>query len=265
MNDVVGPSRAPTTLQTAERALAFLEHVATAAQPPTVRDVAGALQLNITTTYHLLRTLTGRGYVERRPDATLVLGSRVGVLVRGYQDVFDLDRRLSAVVDDLALRTAETAYLSTLEHGSVLLRVLVEGSQPLRVAGLSVGHSGNEHRRSSGKAVLAHLSPADRERVLASSLRGLAIEDRAAALQELDAELERTRERGWSLDVGESSVGVSSVGAAIFRPDGSVYGAVGVVTPTTRMERSQASYAQAVTAAADEASTLLRHSGGVPS
>lgn len=263
MNDEAVSGKAPTTLQTVERALAFLECVATSSRPPTVRDVSTALQLNITTCYHLLRTLSLRGYIERQPDATLILGSRVGVLARGYQDVFDLDQRLSALVHGLARQTAETAYLSTLEGSSVMLRVLVEGSQPLRVAGLSVGQTGNEHRRSSGKAVLAHLGPADRNSVLAASLRGLPDEARAATLQELDGELERTRQRGWSLDVGESSVGISSVGAVVLRPDGSVYGAVGVVTPTTRMERSRASYAKAVTTAAQEASRLLLHSGEV--
>ena len=54
------------TLQTVERALSFLEYVATAPVPPNVRDVAKALDLNITTSYHLLRTLVARMQVSPR-------------------------------------------------------------------------------------------------------------------------------------------------------------------------------------------------------
>ena len=41
-----------TTLQTAARALAFLKYVAECAQPPQLKEVAAALEINITICYH---------------------------------------------------------------------------------------------------------------------------------------------------------------------------------------------------------------------
>ena len=51
------------TLQTAERALGFLEALANAGEPLRVKDVSAQLGVNLTTAYHLLNTLQGRDYV----------------------------------------------------------------------------------------------------------------------------------------------------------------------------------------------------------
>ncbi|WP_159618725.1 IclR family transcriptional regulator [Arthrobacter zhaoguopingii] len=245
------------TLQTVERALTFLELVASAPEPPTVQTVAAALELNITTCYHLLRTLVARGYVERHDDLTLTLGSQVGLLFRAYQDTFDVNESLASIVNRLAEQTSETAYLSVRDGRSVILKVLVEGSQPLRVSGLYVGQSGNEHIRSSGKAVLAHLDPPAQAEMLAQALQNLSASEREAVSRRLVAELDNTRKRGWSLDGQESDLGISSVGAPVFDARGNVFGAVGVVTPTTRMDRFQPFFVDAVRSAAAEATELL--------
>lgn len=246
------------TLQTVERALTFLEHIAAAPKPQTVQDVSAALNLNITTCYHLMRTLLARGYLERRDDATLTLGRQVGVLFGAFQQSLDMDQSLAALVHQLAKATSETSFLSVLDETKVMIRVLAEGSQPLRVSGLYVGLTGNEHRRSSGKAILAHVGDAQRNAILSRSLSGLSREKREALLGDLMPDLDRTRQRGWSLDGGRTETGISSVGAPVFNAAGQVYGAIGVVTPSFRMDRSQAEFVEAVTDVAQRATALLQ-------
>ena len=255
----ISPDSPQNTLQTVDRALTFLEIVASAEKPLTVKDVAAALQVNLTTTYHLLRTLMAHGYIERHDDLTLSLGRGLGILLRAYQRNFDVDERLGRVVDELARQTSETAFLSVRDGDTVNLRVLVEGTQPLRVSGLFVGMTGNEHHRASGKAVLACLPRAERDSMLAAALAGLSGAERATELAKLQPELAATEKRGWSLDHQESDVGISSVGAPVFGPGGEVYGAVGVVTPTLRMDRSQDRYVEMVKSAAAEMTEFLRH------
>ncbi|MFJ2991272.1 IclR family transcriptional regulator [Pandoraea sp. NPDC087047] len=247
------------TLQTVERALSFLEYVASAQSAPTVQQVALELDLNITTCYHLMRTLLARDYLERREDATLVLGSRVGVLFGAYQQKFNVDQGLATLVGNLAEQTQETAFLSVLEDSKVILKVLAEGSAPrLRVTGLYVGHSGNEHRRASGRAILAYVSAQEKDAILSRSLADVSGRERSAILKRLKAELEVTRKRGWSMD-GEASVdGISSIGAPVFDAAGEVYGAVGIVTPTCRMDRSKDIYVDSVKSIARDATGLLK-------
>jgi IclR family acetate operon transcriptional repressor len=245
------------TLQTVERALTFLEHVAAASEPPTVQDVSVALKLNITTCYHLMRTLLARGYLERRQNATLALGNKVSTLYGAYQQSFSIHESLAATVNRLADETSETCYFSALEGGSVIIKVLVEGSQPLRVSGLYVGLTGNEYRRSSGRAVLAHVGAEKRAMILANSLSGLSLIVQESITKELEQELEATRQRGWSMDGEQTELGISSIGAPVFDSEGEVYGAVGVVAPTFRMDRSKSELISFVTAAAREATGML--------
>jgi IclR family transcriptional regulator, acetate operon repressor len=246
------------TLQTVERALAFLEYVAAARDPQTVQQVAAALDLNITTCYHLMHTLIARGYIERNDDATLNLGTQVSVLFASYQQKFSIGQRLADVVNRLALQTYETAFLSILEDRKVVLKVLTEGSQALRVSGLYVGISGNEHRRASGRAILANLSEVERNAILENSLANLSVRERSATRKALKEELELTLKRGWSMDGEQSEHGISSIGAAVFDARGKVYGAIGVVTPTFRMDRSKAAFVEAVMEASHKATKLVQ-------
>lgn len=245
------------TLQTVERALTFMEYVASMETPPTVQQVSSALDLNITTCYHLMRTLLARGYLERRVNATLVLGSKVGLLFKAYQKTFNIELGLGAVIDRLAETTSETCFLSVLERNAVVLKVLIEGSQNLRVGGLYVGLSGNEHRRASGKAVLAHVDATKRKAILESSLADLPARKRKAVMEELQKELDATESRGWSLDQAQTENGIMGIGAPVFNARGKVYGALGVVAPTFRMEKSQQDYVDQVLSAAQEATALL--------
>ncbi|WP_224167185.1 IclR family transcriptional regulator [Arthrobacter sp. StoSoilA2] len=256
MKPVSNSSKQPT-LQTVERSLSFLEFVASSPEPPTVQRVADALDLNITTCYHLLRTLVARGYIKRHDNLTLSLGEQVGVLFRTYQQKMDIDESLKGMVDTLASKTSETAYLSVLDGNRVVLKVLVEGSQQLRVSGLFVGQSGNEHLRSSGKAVLAHLDDEARAAMLADVVDGMSASETESLLDRLGHELDQTRKRGWSMDEQGSDIGISSIGGPIFDSRGRIYGAIGVVTPTTRMERLQDHYVECVRAVAADATALL--------
>lgn len=246
------------TLQTVDRAIAFLEHVAAASKPPTVRDVAEALDLNITTCYHLLRTLVARGYVQRNEDGGLELGDRVGLLARGYRRAQNTEQYLSGVVKQLSIQTRETATLSLREGNSVVLKVLIEGTQRLRVAGLYVGLKGHEYRRAAGKAVLAHLDNSARNAMLKASVTELPERQRKMTLKSLEKELALTASRGWSLD-DQTEEGIVAIGAPIFQASGSVIGAVAIVLPAFRMEKSRQMFLGAVLAAAAEANELLKN------
>lgn len=88
----------PTVLLTVQRALAFLEAVATAERPPKLKDVSAQLGINITTAYHLMNTLKHSGYLVREADGTLRVGARASLLHRGMLRHFVLGRDLRPVV-----------------------------------------------------------------------------------------------------------------------------------------------------------------------
>ncbi len=247
-----------TTLQTVERAISFLEYVATASEPPHIKDVSEHLQLNITTCYHLLRTLAGKNYIKRRSDGKLELGDGIGVLFRNYRRATDTDEHLADAVRRLSAVTLETGFLSLVEGRKVVLKVLVEGSRRVRVAGLFVGLQGSEYRRASGKAVLAHLDEAQRGAMLEASLEGLSAQQRKQITKSLEKEFGQIRSRGYAMDEGETEEGITAIGAPLFDAAGLVIGALGIVSPNFRLEKSREIYVRETLAAAADASQFLK-------
>ena len=250
-------SPTPHTLQTVDRALNFLEFVATSDDPPTVKEVAAALQLNLTTSYHLLRTLVARGYVERDDAGRLRLGGGVGTLSHAYLSALDVRHDLTVLVRQITDATNETAFLSTLDGRSVILKELVEGTQPLRVGGLTVGYAGPELRRASGRAVLAFLDDGPRDDIVSRNLQSMPARDRESARRTVIEELRRIRERGFAVDDETSEAGVTGIAAPIFADAAGVYGAIGLVAPTSRVATSHDHYVDVVVDAAQRATHLL--------
>ncbi|MEO1055794.1 MAG: IclR family transcriptional regulator [Actinomycetota bacterium] len=254
-------SRTPHTLQTVDRALSFLEFVSTSNEPPTVKQVAAALDVNLTTSYHLLRTLVARGYLERDDEGRLRLGGAVGTLSHAYLNGLNVRGDLALLVRHINDDTNETAFLSTLDGQSVILKELVEGTQPLRVGGLTVGYAGPELKRASGRAVLAFLSDDPRDEIVLRNLQAMPPDERRLAQRTLEQELRRTRQRGWAIDDETSEAGVTGIAAPVFGPNRGVYGAIGLVAPTTRATESHDRYVAIVVATAQQATQLL---GGAP-
>lgn len=246
------------TLQTVERAIAFLEYVACASTPPNIRDVSAALNLNITTCYHLLRTLVAKSYIERNENGGLELGVGVETLIGGYRRFQDVEKSLSEIVKRLAAETLESAVFSRRDGQNVVLKVLVEGSHRLRVSGLSVGLQGNEYQRASGKVVMAHLDPEARAAMLEASVSQLPAKQRKTILKTLEKEWPQIVERGWAADE-QTEQGIIAICAPLFDSSGAVFGAIGIVTPTFRLEKSRDKFLDAIYQAAADANVVLKH------
>lgn len=260
---VGGPAREPSarmTLQTVERALSFLDFVARAPTPPTVRDAAEALGVNITTCYHLFNTLLARGFIERNPDSTLRIGFEAAVLYDGYRRGATESVRMSEFVTALAQQTQETAWVSRLVGDRVVLTAFEDGPQPVRAVGLVVGLSGQEHIRSSGRAVLAFVDDDHRDRILSTALAHLSAAERARTARALKKELAEVRERGWALDDEGYNAGILGIAAPYFDSAGEVLGAVGVWAPSTRGHATLDGLVADVTAAGARATATLGRS-----
>lgn len=232
-----------------------METVAQARRPPRLKEVAQALGVNTTTSYHLLNTLVRAGYLTRDSDGSLRIGSRAAILHQGLVRHFEIGRALMPVVEELAARTGETSYIAALSRQNVVIQALVEGDQAVRVTGLYVGFSGSENIRASGKAVLAHLPAAQRDAMLARCMTEATDDQLQAAI----ADLEIIRAQGWAMDDGQFQEGVCCIAAPFFGSGGAVAGSVSVSVPAARFPAIRQHIADAARDAAVRASGILGH------
>lgn len=226
-----------TTLRTVERALQVLEIVAAQTEMPQVRDVAELLGHNVSSTYHIVNTLIGRGYLVKNEAGRLAIGRKIGVLHASYLQRFDFGDTVRPLMAELAAKSGETVYLTRFLAQSSVIEVVQESKHSLRVTGLNVGYSGLEDRRASGKAVLAQLGDAELEGVFAGLHPEMSPPDRADALAALSRELRDIREQGFAFDDEEFDVGVCCVAVPYFLSGDMVGGAVAASAPAVRVER----------------------------
>ncbi len=246
-----------TTLKTVDRALSVLEIVATAPAPLPVRRVATALGHNVSSTYHLVNTLVARGYLTKDGAGDLRIGARVGTLYAALTRTSDLARQMRPILERLAAECGETVYLTHLIADRVVIEIVIESAQSLRVTGLAVGYSGSEDRRASGRVVMAFLPPAELELVLEHAHLGLSPEEKGSRRAKLFTDLPKIRELGFAYDNQLFEAGILGLAAPFFDAHGDVLGSVTVTAPTVREVQLLGPIKEQVLDAADDVSAEL--------
>lgn len=166
--DTIGADRpAPPDdfVRSVGRALRIVEIVA--AQPGLpVKAIARRAGLNLSTTYHLVRTLAYEGYLDRLPEGTYVAGEE---LSRRFYDVLGgLGRPQAAgsVLRHLSERTGLSSYMGRIKDGQVVVVDYVEGPGSPYLEDFERGLSVSAHATALGKALLLAMPRRDRCRYL---------------------------------------------------------------------------------------------------
>jgi IclR family acetate operon transcriptional repressor len=225
-----------TTLKTVERALDVLEMVAQSDEALQIKDIADKLDHNLSSTYHTVNTLLTRQYLHKSDRGGLTIGTKIGILSASLVRGSDFNADVRPLIAKLAADSGETVYMSLFIAGSAVIQIVIESKKSLRVTGLSVGYSGLEDRRASGKAVLAHLSTVELNKFFVALHPKISATERTNRLESLSMELAEVRERGYAFDEQNYEPGVCCVAAPFFLPDGTVGGSVAVSAPALRVD-----------------------------
>lgn len=202
-------------VQSVSRAFRILEEVGAGA-PLTVKAIARRCGLNLSTAYHLVRTLTYEGYLLRTPDGHYVLGSSVARRFRDLLASFDQPPEVREVLRHLSAITRRTVYIGQFVNGRILITDLVEGPESPHLEDLEVGLEVAAHATVIGKVLLAELPPARRTEYLSDQGMRPFTTRTVVDLDALDHELAAIGD-GPVLEHGEYRDGVSCVGAVVRR------------------------------------------------
>jgi len=193
------------------------------------KELARAAGISLPTTYHLLRTVTHEGYLQRLDDGGYVLGHRLDVVVRhggAARAVGQARPALEWLRDELN----SAVYLARYEDGEVVILDIVDSAKAPRID-LWVGIHDAAHATALGKSILGQLSADNREEYLSSH-----------PLHQLTRHTvvnpARLRDRlpdpdAVAMDNEEYAVGIGCLAAPVSTPD--VVGSIGVVTSPRRL------------------------------
>lgn len=194
--------------------------------PLGVRAVAQHLQLPLGSVHRILLDLEDEDIVERTPGNEWELSYRLMGITGLQLERIEFPRLARGYAEKIAEETRQTVNINALSGMNGVCIDKVRGSEGMQLD-LRIGSRGPLHCGGAGKAMLAYMSPADRERVLThplAALTALTITDPA----KLRAEIESIRQRGYSLDNDEVVVGVHCVGMPILDRSGRAVGAMSI-------------------------------------
>ena len=221
-----------TVSGTVLRALGLLDILVEEPRGLGLSAVARRAGLNKATAFRLLGSLQQARMVVQDPT-TGVYRPGLKLLRMAEQVAQALDFRAVSHphVERLAGAVGHAVLAGVLEGGEVVYVDHAQGSDELRVH-RQIGGRRSVHVSSIGKAILAHLPPAEAEAIVDACRferrTERTIVDPAAFL----AHLQEVRRRGWALVRDEDALGASSVSAPVFDRTDRVVGAIGISAPS---------------------------------
>lgn len=215
-------------------ALAILESFNPQYPKQTLSEISRRLAIPKASAWRNLAALERLGYVVRDPEThAYTLGPNVLGPARQFlkqNEMLPLARPLLA---NLATETGETAHLGVLQGGDVIYIEIAESPRHVRAI-VARGDRLPAHCVASGKAILAHAVEGIVEAIVAAGLPRLTPRTITSG-EELRADLELTRRRGYGLNLGEWTEDVVAASAPVFSHVGAVVGAIGVAAPLARL------------------------------
>src|SRR6185436_659325 len=123
-----------------------------------VKAIARKCDLNISTSYHLVRTLAYEGYLVRLPNGTYVIGETVA---RRFHDLLTSLQRppeAAVVLRQRSARVGLSSYLGLLHEERITVVELSETAASPYLEDFEVGLDVSAHATALGKALLCAMT-----------------------------------------------------------------------------------------------------------
>lgn len=224
-------------VQSVDRAIAILEILAREGSAG-VSEVAAEIGVHKSTAFRLLGALEDRDLVEQNSErGKYQLAFGILRLASAIPGRLDMVQQAQPVIDELAARLDETINIAVLrEHYAVNVQ------QALGSAALSthnwVGQLTPLHATSSGKILLAYLSPEERDAVLQRSGLTAYLPATITSREALLAELAHVREQDYATACEELEAGLNASATSIRDHTGKVVGALSASGPAFRFDKT---------------------------
>jgi IclR family acetate operon transcriptional repressor len=236
--------------------MTVLQAVADAPHPPTAATLARTCGYPRPTVYRIIAALTEQGMVGET-GGVYRLGTRLMSLASRAWSQFDLRAALAPELQALRDATGETVHLAVPAGHEMIYIDKLESPGPVRMVS-RVGSSVALHSSAVGKAYLAALDEAARERLLRDLPLAARMPSTVTSLPALRAALGEAAARGYAMDNEENEPGIVCYGVALRDAAGRPVAGVSVSTLLfRRRDDPQAAYIEPLLRLRDAAAAKL--------
>lgn len=243
------------------RAFALLDDLAETPHGATLAELAGRAGLPEPTAHRLLNVLHGLNMVRIGDGGRWRVGRHCLELGAAYLESVELRDEARPLMRELTEETGESCALGVLDDERVVYVETVESPHPVRMH-TGLGRSNPATTTSLGRAVLAWSPPQVVERVLQHGIPHRT-DNTLTTVEQLHAELDACRQRGYSIDNAENELDIRGVGAPVLDYRNTPVAALSVAGPAQRMPPERLPEVGAITAVtAAKLSAQLGHRAG---
>ena len=254
------PNRRGPDHRSANRVLDILERLGSESRGLSLHEISSGLKAPKSSLLPLLRTLEARQYIEQDPAGAYRPGSRMAELGLSVRAGLDLVTTARPLLEQLSRSTGETVMLAKLasDRLAVIYVDKVESVHPIRYT-FGLGERRPLHSTSSGKVLLAHMSPDEREQVLKSIRLERITDSTVQTKTALREEIESARNQGYHLNIDQAILGRCAIAAPIFDHAGRAAAACVLGAPKERAQPQLPQFTRAVIDTAAAISLRLGH------
>jgi len=225
-----GDNRSERTIQSVQITLDIVDEIQTRDRVG-VTELADELGYSKSTVHNHLHTLEERGFIVREDDGYR-LSLRILDMATHVREQIGNYPVIKKEADTLAEKTGEIAQFGIEEHGKISYLYKATGDRAVETRS-GIGKQDTMYSTSLGKTILAFL-PREKRRELIQSMEFEAFTPNTMTdADELEAELDRIRERKYGTDDEENIEGLRCVAAPVRNGD-TVLGAISITGPSSR-------------------------------
>jgi len=241
---------------TLEKTIKILNFLADQENPQGVREIARQLDLNVSTVHRILFTLKEYGYVKKLQNK-YSLGIRLFEMGNIFFRRLDIQDSITPILNKLMQETGETVSFSVYNNGERVYLAIVRSSNPIQTIAF-VGKRELLHKSGAGKAIMAYLPEKEIDRIIQEKKLPKYTNHTITDVDKLEKELEKTRSRGYAIDLGEGEEDVDCIATPVFNHRSEVIGAISISVPGYRFSAEKCDkFKDFVLKAAREASKSL--------
>jgi len=232
---VIKREKANYTIQSVSHALDILESFTRTEDELGVTELSKRLGLHKNNVFRLLATLEHRGYIEQnKTTESYRLGPKTLQIGAIFIEQRECRRQARPILEALAAASGETAVVAVLRADKVIYMDSVETNTTVRAVS-RIGAMLPAHCTAVGKAQLAALVPAELERLYPESALLQLTEKSIKTREALFADLKRTAEKGFAVEIEEAELDVRSIAVPVRDFSKNVIAAIGIVAPAHRL------------------------------
>jgi IclR family KDG regulon transcriptional repressor len=225
------------TVQSVERAFQVLDILRENGGGLGIRNIASEVKLNTTTTHRLLKTLLKLGVVQQDPNTRAYqLAPKIILYGKAVLDSYDFVKVAHPILGELSKTVGETVFMAIQDNYELVYIDHVDSLDHVLRMTPQIGRRQPLHCTALGKVLLSFMQPEQVQDFLKNRELERLTENSITSRQELLAQLESIRVRGYALDLEETEIGICCVAAPIKQGDGHVVAAISVSGPATRMK-----------------------------